>query len=296
MITSTDDAVVIDSLSKAFAATRAVDGISARIRRGEMVALLGPNGAGKTTTIAMVLGLLRPDSGTLRVLGDTPDHAAAAGRVGAMLQDGGLMGGVSVAALVGLARDLYPRPRPLDELLAEADLTSIADRRVDRLSGGQAQRLRFALAISGDPDLLVLDEPTTAMDVEARQAFWTLVRGYADRGTTIVFATHYLEEADENADRIVMVARGRVITDGTPGEIKAMAGRQRVRFTLGRGDIAGLDHLPGVTSVDLHGPSVTLNTTDAEATVRALFASRRRVPDIEVHGADLEDAFLTLTR
>lgn len=291
-----ENAVDFAEVTKHFGSVRAVNGLNLTIERGETVALLGPNGAGKSTTASLLLGLSRPTSGDVHVLGMRPNEAIAAGRVGAMLQDGGLMGGVSVAALVGLARDLYPRPRPLAELLDEADLTSIADRRVDRLSGGQAQRLRFAMAIAGDPDLLVLDEPTTAMDVEARQAFWTLVRGYANRGTTILFATHYLEEADENADRIVMVARGQVITDGTPTQIKAMAGQHRVRFTLGRDDIAGLDHLPGVTSVDLRGPSVTLNTTDAEATVRALFASRDRVPDIEVHGADLEDAFLTLTR
>jgi ABC-2 type transport system ATP-binding protein len=293
----TETAVNFHDVTKNFgSAVRAVDNLSLTINRGETVALLGPNGAGKTTTANLLLGLLRPTSGQVQVLGAAPKDTIAAGRIGAMLQDGGLMPGVSVAAMVGLARGLYPHPRPLNELLSEADLTKIADRHVDRLSGGQAQRLRFAMAIAGNPDLLVLDEPTTAMDVEARQAFWTHVRGYAARGTTILFATHYLAEADENADRIVMIARGQVIIDGSPAHIKTMAGRQRVRFTLGGDDIAGLDRLPGVTSVDLRGPSVTLGTTDAEATVRALFATRSRVPDIEVQGADLEDAFLTLTR
>jgi ABC-2 type transport system ATP-binding protein len=291
-----ENAVDFHDVAKNFGPVRAVDGLSMTIERGETVALLGPNGAGKTTAANLLLGLLRPAAGRVTVLGARPDESVAAGRVGAMLQDGGLMPGVSVAALVGLARALYPHPRPLADLLAEADLTGIADRRVDRLSGGQAQRLRFAMAIAGDPDLLVLDEPTTAMDVEARQAFWANVRGYTARGTTVLFATHYLAEADENADRIVVVAGGRVVIDGTPSKIKSTAGQQRVRFTLGDESIAGLDRLPGVTAVDLRGPSVTLRTTDAEATVRALFAGRDRVPDIEVHGADLEDAFLALTR
>jgi ABC-2 type transport system ATP-binding protein len=289
-------AVQFHDVTKNFGQVHAVAGLRMTIGRGETVALLGPNGAGKSTAANLLLGLLRPTAGRVTVLGARPDESVAAGRVGAMLQDGGLMPGVSVAALVGLARALYPKPRPLADLLAEADLTGIADRRVDRLSGGQAQRLRFAMAIAGDPDLLVLDEPTTAMDVEARQSFWANVRGYAARGTTVLFATHYLEEADENADRIVVVAGGRVVIDGTPSEIKATAGQQRVRFTLGADAIAGLDRLPGVTGVDLRGPTVTLRTTDAEATVRALFACRDRVPDIEVTGADLEDAFLALTR
>ncbi|HEX4704052.1 MAG TPA: ABC transporter ATP-binding protein [Pseudonocardiaceae bacterium] len=296
MSESSAPAVEFRSVHKNFGQVHAVDGLDLTIGRGETVALLGPNGAGKTTTANLLLGLLRPTSGRVAVLGAAPGESIAAGRVGAMLQDGGLMPGVSVAALAGLARDLYPRPRALSDLLAEADLTPIADRRVDRLSGGQAQRLRFAMAIAGDPDLLVLDEPTTAMDVEARQSFWAYVRGYAARGTTVLFATHYLAEADENADRIVVVAGGRVLIDGTPAVIKAAAGQQRVRFTLGDGDLAGLDRLPGVTAVDLRGPSVTLRTTDAEATVRALFLGRDRVPDIEVHGVDLEDAFLALTR
>ena len=282
--------------TKNFGPVRAVDELDLTVRRGELVAMLGPNGAGKTTAVNLLLGLLRPSDGTVSVLGREPGAAVAAGAVGAMLQDGGLMPGVTVGGLVGLARDIYPLPRPLAEVLAEADLTGIAGRRVDRLSGGQTQRVRFAMAIAGDPDLLVLDEPTTAMDVESRQAFWTTVRGYAARGTTVLFTTHYLEEADENADRIVVVAGGRVVMDGTPGQVKSAAGEQRVRFTVGDDELAGLDLLPCVTGVEVRGPSVTLRTTDAEATVRALLASRASTPDLEVAGADLEAAFLALTR
>jgi ABC-2 type transport system ATP-binding protein len=290
-----EPAVEFVAATKNFGQVRAVDGLDLTIRPGETAALLGPNGAGKSTTANLLLGLLRPSTGRVAVLGRTPTDAVAAGLVGAMLQDGGLMPGVSVAALVDLARGLYPHPRPLADLLTEADLTGIAGRRVDRLSGGQAQRVRFALAIAGDPELLVLDEPTAALDVEARHAFWANVRGYARRGTTVLFATHYLEEADENADRVVVIAGGRVVMDGTPGHLRSTAGQQRVRFTLGDGSLAGLDVLPGVTGVEVRGPSVCLRTTDAEATVRALFTARERVPDIEVSGADLEDAFLALT-
>jgi ABC-2 type transport system ATP-binding protein len=291
----TTPAVRFHSVTKDFGRVRAVDGLDLTVRRGELVAMLGPNGAGKSTTAGLLLGLLRPTAGQVSVLGSPPRQAVAAGRVGAMLQDGGLMPGVPVAGLVDLARALYPRPRPLAELLADAGLTHLAGHRVDRMSGGQTQRLRFALAIAGDPELLVLDEPTTAMDVASRQAFWATVRGYAARGTTVLFATHYLAEADENADRIVVVAGGRIVVDGTPGQVKSAAGEHRVRFTVGRDDIAGLDRLPNVTRVEVHGTSVTLRTTDAEATVRALVSARQRTPDLEVTGADLEDAFLALT-
>jgi ABC-2 type transport system ATP-binding protein len=285
-----------DGVTRTFGSVTAVDGLRLRIGRGETVALLGPNGAGKSTAVNLLLGLLTPGAGRVTVLGGDPAQAVAAGRVGAMLQDGGLMPGVSVGGLVRLAHDLYPRPRPVAEMLAQADLTAIAGRRVDRLSGGQAQRVRFALAAIGDPELLVLDEPTTAMDVESRHRFWTGIRECAARGTTVLFATHYLEEADENADRIVVVAAGRVLVDGTPGSVKATAGGgRRVRFTLESGDPTDFLGLPGVTSVQAHGAAVTLRTDDAEATVRALFAVRDRVPDLEVRGADLEDAFLSLT-
>ncbi|TKA06341.1 ABC transporter ATP-binding protein [Actinacidiphila oryziradicis] len=292
----TQHAVSFQCVTKTFGSVRAVGGLDLTLDRGETVALLGANGAGKSTSISMLLGLLEPTAGQLSVLGGSPNQAVAEGRIGAMLQDGGLMPGVTVGALVSLACRIYPSPRPVKQLLADADLISIASRRTDRLSGGQAQRLRFALAIAGNPQVLVLDEPTAAMDVESRRAFWTTIRGYAAGGRTVLFATHYMEEADENADRIVVIAGGRVVTDGTPTEIKAAAGGRSVRFTLGGESCAGLDLLPGVRVVEVHGGTVALRTTDVEATVRALFATRDQVPDLEVGGADLEDAVLALTR
>ena len=290
----TDDAVLFRSVSKSFGAVRAIDGLDLSIRPGEMVALLGANGAGKSTAVSLMLGLLVPDAGTVRVLDERPDRIVAQGRIGVMLQDGGLMPSITVLAMVGLACSMYASPRPVEQILAEADLAAIASRRVDRLSGGQSQRLRFAVAIAGNPQVLVLDEPTTAMDVTSRRAFWSTIRDYAAGGRTVLFATHYLEEADDNADRIAVLARGRVVTEGTPTQLKAAGGRT-VRFTLDEQPVAGLDTLPGVTTVEVHGRSAALRTTDTEATVRALLAGRDRVRDLEVGGADLEDAVLALT-
>jgi ABC-2 type transport system ATP-binding protein len=288
-------ALTFHRATRTFGSVHAVDSLDLTVRRGELVALLGPNGAGKTTTVHLLLGLLRPTSGRVTVFGRAPATAVAAGQVGAMLQDGGLMPGVPVAALVDVVRGRYPKPRPLAQILADAELTGIARRRVDRLSGGQTQRVRFALAMAGDPELLVLDEPTTAMDVESRQAFWAVVRGYAARGTTVLFTTHYLDEADQNADRVVVVAGGRVVVEGTPAEIRSTAGEHRVRFTVPDGETAGLDSLPAVTAVEVHGTSVTLRTTNTETTVRALLRSRPHTPNLEVTAAQLEDAFLALT-
>lgn len=290
-----EDAVVFEAVSKRFGAVQAVDGLSLTITRGETVALLGPNGAGKSTTIGMLLGLLEPTAGTVRVLGGTPREAVEAGRVAAMLQDGGLMPGVKVGELLAFVRGLYPDPMPLERALEAANLEGLADRRVDRLSGGQAQRLRFAMALIGDPEILVLDEPTAAMDVEARRAFWAAMRAEAAAGRTLLFATHYLEEADENADRVVVIGLGRVIADGTPAKIKALAGGRTVRFTLDGPSSEGLDRLPGVHAVELHGQTVLLRTRDADATVWALYDRRDQVRDLEVAGADLEEAFLALT-
>jgi ABC-2 type transport system ATP-binding protein len=231
----------------------------------------------------------------VELLGGSPHEATAAGRVGAMLQQGDLLDGVTVAELVELVRDLYPAPRPLAETLELAGLTELAGRRVERLSGGQAQRVRYALAVAGAPELLFLDEPTAGMDVQARRAFWRGVRELADRGATVLFATHYLEEADEYADRIVVLLGGKVVADGPATQIKAGVGSRRVRATVPAGHDGLLRDLPGVRGLQRRGESVLLESADADATVRALFASGLEVRDVEVTGADLEDAFLALT-
>jgi ABC-2 type transport system ATP-binding protein len=290
-----EPAVDFRGVSKAYGSVTAVDGLDLTIGVGETVALLGANGAGKSTVVGLMLGLLRPDAGTVKVLGIRPREVVALGRIGVMLQDGGLMPGVTVRGLLGLAVALYSHPRSVERLLSDTGLTGLSGRRVDRLSGGQVQRLRFAVAIAGEPDVLVLDEPTAAMDVESRREFWTHIRAYAASGRTVLFATHYLEEADENADRIVLLAGGRIVTDGTPAEIKAAGGDRTIRFTVADALPMGLDLLPGVSSVELHGTVATLRTADPEATLRALLAEHDRVPDLEVGGVGITDAVLALT-
>jgi ABC-2 type transport system ATP-binding protein len=287
--------VRLRGLVKRFGATTAVAGVDLDLAPGETVALLGPNGAGKSTTIGMLLGLLEPDAGEVRVLGRSPRAAVAAGQVGAMLQEAGLMPGVRVGELLAFVRSLYPAPLSLQDLVETAGLEEVLDRRAERLSGGQAQRVRFAMAIAGDPALVVLDEPTAAMDVQARRAFWGRMRALAEAGKTILFATHYLEEADMAADRIVVIARGRRVADGTAAAIKATLGERRVRFTLLAGEEDRLRAIDGVGRVERHRQRATLYTTDADATVRGLVAGDLRWRDLEVDGIDLEEAFLTLT-
>jgi ABC-2 type transport system ATP-binding protein len=274
---------------------RAVRGIDIAIAPGETVALLGPNGAGKSTTIDMLLGLARPDAGTVALFGGTPEEAIAAGRVGAMLQTGALLRDLTVRELVAMLASLYPRPLDVDEVLALTGIGAIAHQRTEKLSGGQTQRVRFAVALVSNPDLLVLDEPTVAMDVEGRHAFWQTMREFASHGTTIVFATHYLEEADAFADRAVLMAHGRVVADGPTTEIKARVGSRTIRATLPGVADATLLALPGVTGVQRRGESVALRCSDSDAAIRALLAAAPAVSDIEITGAALEEAFLELT-
>ncbi|NEC52435.1 ABC transporter ATP-binding protein [Actinospica acidiphila] len=295
---TTTDTVVFDRVTKSYGDVRAVDDLTLTLRPGETVALLGPNGAGKSTTLDLLLGLKRPDSGSVTVLGTGPREAIVAGRVGAMLQSGGLMGEVTVAELVRLACGLHPRPYPVPDVLARAGLTAIAGRRADKLSGGQAQRVRFALATAGDGDLIVLDEPTTGMDVTARRAFWATMRDQADRGRTVLFATHYLEEADAIADRVLVLHRGRLLADGTATEIKASTGMRRIAFDLpgGTPDANALRRLPAVTAVSVSpGGTVRMRSKDADATVHALYGLGVHPRNLEVAGLGLEQAFVALT-
>ena len=273
----------------------AVRGVDVAVRQGETVALLGPNGAGKSTTVDMLLGLQEPDEGSVEVFGGTPDQAVKAGRIGAMLQTGGVLRDLTVRELLGMMAALYPTPFDVDETLALAKLQGIAERRTERLSGGETQRLRFAVALVSDPDLLVLDEPTVGMDVESRHAFWETVRSLSGEGKTFLFATHYLDEADDNADRAVLMAHGRIVADGPTTEIKALVGTRTLRATLPDVPVEALERLPGVTRAERRGEAVVVACTDSDAALRALLAGYPEARDIEVRGAGLEEAFLQLT-
>lgn len=284
----------VRTFGRAEAAVRAVDGIDLEIGRGETVALLGRNGAGKSTTISLLLGLDDPDSGTVRLLGRSPEEAVRAGLVGAMLQDGRPIPRVTVRELVRFVASTYPHPMPVGDALALAGVTEYADRRVDKLSGGQTQRVRFAVALAGDPELVVLDEPTAALDVEARRAFWRSLRSFAGRGNTVLFSTHYLEEADENADRIVVIDRGRIVADGSGDRIRRAAGGSLVSLDLAGAPSDGLELLPGVIGVEVRGDRALLRTDDSDATVVEL-ARIGAVRGLSVSRATLEDAFLALT-
>jgi ABC-2 type transport system ATP-binding protein len=288
-------AVRVDGVTRRFGAVLALDNLSLSVDQGETIALLGPNGAGKTTAISMLLGLSAPDSGRIEIFGSAPGTATAHANVGAMLQDGGMMPGVLVIELLTMVRSLYPAPLALEEAITIAQLGGLEKRRVDRLSGGQSQRLRLAMALIGDPRLLILDEPTAAMDVETRRGFWRAMEEFTARGRTILFSTHYIEEADVAADRIVMLARGRVVADGTPQAIKASVGLRVIRFSITEGSVAGLEALPGAVSATAHGGRVELRCSDSDSALRALLATHPDAHDIEVAGIALEDAFITIT-
>ena len=270
-------------------------GIDLSIAAGETVALLGPNGAGKSTTIDMILGLLQPDEGTVSVFGRPPSQAVAEGAIGGMLQTGQLIRDLSVRELVAMMASLYPAPLEVGEALEIAGIEEIAGQRTQKLSGGQTQRVRFAVALVSDPQLLVLDEPTVALDVEGRRAFWTAMRAFAARGKTVIFATHYLEEADAYADRAVLMAHGEIVADGPTTEIRARVGTRTIRATLPDVELSTLEELPGVNSAERRGEAVVMSCADSDAAIRALLQAYPGARDIEINAAGLEQAFLQLT-
>jgi len=287
--------VSFENVSKHYGSLRAVDGLSLDLRAGETVALLGPNGAGKSTSLDMLLALRKPTSGKIEMFGSDPYHAVQGGRVGAMLQSGGLMPEVTVRELVTLVAGFHPRPVPVDITLKRAGIDGIADQRVDKLSGGQTQRVRFSLAIAGECDLIVLDEPTTAMDVETRRLFWANMKAEVAEGKTLLFATHYLEEADQAADRILVINRGRLLADGTPTEIKARAGAKQMSFRLDPVDEPFLLGLPGLVSLEIRNDLVQIQSSDSDATLYAVLDAGYRPYEIEVGSLGLEQAFLAIT-
>jgi ABC-2 type transport system ATP-binding protein len=290
--------IVLTQLTKSYGTVQAVRSIDLTIKKGEIVALLGPNGAGKTTTIDMVLGLTRPDQGTVTLFGTSPAEAVRAGEVGGMLQTGTPVQYLDVRELITMVASLYPHPLDVDRVLKLTGTAEFAKRPTTKLSGGQTQRVRFAVALVADPDLLVLDEPTAAIDVEGRRDFWNVMREVAAEGKTVIFATHYLEEADAYADRIVLMARGRIVADGPPTEIKAKVGGRVIRATLENVDAAELSLIPGVSKAERRGEGVTISCSDSEASDRVLCELLIRYPaarDVEVRGVGLEEAFLELT-
>lgn len=282
------------AVTKRFGSVTAVDGMDLTIAPGEVVAFLGPNGAGKTSTIDIILGLATATTGEVDVYGMAPRKAIALGAVSAVMQTGGLLEEYTVGETVELTASLFSPARPIGEVLERAGIADIRDRRVGKCSGGQQQRLRFALALLPDPDLLILDEPTTGMDVEGRRDFWSAIRDDSQRGRTTIFATHYLEEADAYADRIVFVRKGRVVADGTAAEIKGLAAGRTLRATLPGADQACLAALPGVESVDVRGASVLIHAADADAAARYLL-TETAARDLEITSHNLEDAFVALT-
>jgi len=288
----------VQGLRRRFGSAEAVAGVDLRVAAGETVALLGPNGAGKSTTLAMILGLLSPTAGQVTVGGRAPRQAVADGLVGAMLQSGagsGLPSRTRVGELIRFVASLYPAPLPVPAVLQHAGLTSLAGRLVDRLSGGELQRVRFALAICAGPRLLILDEPTVGLDVPSQRSFWETVRAFAAEGCAVLFATHYLAEAAETAGRVVVLHRGHVVADGTVDEIRRTATR-RVRFRAPDANAGALRALPAVQQVRQADGVISLDSTDSDATVRGLVRSGASFTDLEVTSAGLADAFLALTR
>lgn len=282
-------------VSKNFGSVRALSQVDLDVHAGEAVAVLGPNGAGKTTAVKLLLGLASANAGTVSVFGGDPRMPLNRLRTGAMLQVGRVPETLRVEELIDLFSSYYVKPMPVRETLAAAGLKGIEKRRFGVLSGGQKQRVLFALAICGDPDLLFLDEPTVGLDVEARRILWDEIRRLVVRGKTVLLTTHYLQEADALADRIVVINRGTIIAQGTPAEIKARTAGRQIRCVT-RLPIATVCSLPGVLEVRSDRGAVVIGTAVAEPVLRELFRRDPEVSEIEVTSAGLEDAFLALTR
>ena len=288
-------AVELIDAHKRYGSVEAVKRVNLAIEPGEVVAMLGPNGAGKTTSINLMLGLRKPTAGRARLFGLDPEDRRARSRCGVMLQESGVPDTLTVRELVELFSSYYPHPMPPERTIALVGLEEHAKRQAGKLSGGQRQRLYFALAVCGDPELIFFDEPTVGMDVESRRGFLDSIRRFAEQGKTIVLTTHYLEEADELAERIVVIDRGLVIADAAPAEIKSRVVGRRVSFTtqqsLSEGDLSGLPY----SRLELDKNRVRLFSNSPEAILRDLFTRGVDIRDLEVVGADLEEAFLALT-
>lgn len=282
------------SIDKSYGAVRALNGLDLDLKRGEVLALLGPNGAGKTTAVSILLGLLDPDGGKVKVWGSHPRSLDVRARSGAMLQESGVARTLTVAELIDLHRSYYPRPASVESLLEATDLWDLMPRRVTALSGGQRQRLMFALALAGNPELLFLDEPSAGLDLESRHRLWAHVRQLAGKGCSVLLTTHHLEEADALADRIVVIDHGKVVAEGTPAELQDQVSGRLVRCVT-RLDLEAVKALSGVRRAEMRGIATEIVASDGEQVVRQLLDLDDELRDLEVRGMGLEHAFLALT-
>jgi ABC-2 type transport system ATP-binding protein len=285
----------LEGVNKNYGEVRALRGVDFQVRAGELVALLGPNGAGKTTAVKLLLGLIPPNAGRVRVFGGDPTNPENRMRTGAMLQVGRVPETLRVREHIDLFSTYYPNPMPAQQVLAAAGLEKLSGRKFGDLSGGERQRVLFALAICGDPDLLFLDEPTVGLDVEARRMLWDEIRGMVERGKTVLLTTHYLQEADALADRVAVIDKGEIIAVGTPAEIKAKTAGKRIRCITNL-SVASLLEIPGVTEVKADREAVEIHAVEAEPVVRELLARDARLSGLEISSAGLEEAFLALTQ
>lgn len=296
--TTLTDALSLRGVTRSYGEVRALDGLDLEIRPGEIVALLGPNGAGKSTAMEMMVGLATPEQGSVRVLGTDPTTATRTGLIGTMLQAGALLPDQRVRTMLRMLHSLQAHPMPMAEVVAQADIAELMPRRISALSGGQSQRVRFAIALLGDPQVLLLDEPTVGMDIGARRAFWQQMRRVAASGRTVVFATHHLEEAEREAGRVVVMDRGRVVADGTGAEIAAVvAGRVITLRGVAAERVAALPGVDSAGADETDDRRVRAVCTDSDAALAALFTGPLAgdVHDVLVSAPGLEEAFLRIT-
>jgi len=285
----------LESVNKNYGDVRALRSVNFQVHAGEVVALLGPNGAGKTTAVKLLLGLLQPNAGKVRVFGADPTNPENRMRTGAMLQVGRVPETLRVREHIDLFSTYYQKPMASAEVLAVAGLEKLSDRKFGDLSGGQRQRVLFALAICGDPDLLFLDEPTVGLDVEARRMLWDEIRQLVSRGKTVLLTTHYLQEADALASRVAVINKGEIIAEATPAAIKAQTAGKRIRCITSL-PLSALRQIPGVNEVKEDREAIELHAAEAEPVVRELLARDRFLSGLEVTSAGLEEAFLALTQ
>ncbi len=285
----------LDHVTKPYGALKALDGISLVLRPGEIVALLGPNGAGKSTAVRLLMGLSSPTEGSARIFGADPRIAETRAKIGAMLQVASVPKTLKVREHIDLFRSYYPHPLSMREIVRIAQLEGIEDRLFEKLSGGQRQRLLFGLAICGNPEIVFLDEPTVGMDIEARRSLWAQIRSLAERGKTVLLTTHYLEEADALASRIIVINKGRVVSEGTPQEVKRRFASRKIRCVTMLSS-SELWALPGVVDVEQDGSRMCVTAGNAEAVLRTMLMRDADLRELEVINPGLEDAFLALTQ